>query len=153
MIQAGKADVGAYGLIVLMGLSTFIWSRTFPRAEEAYSGPGSFPAALGFFLLVLGAVGLYRVFRNPVASQREGEEHVGGPGRLLALGGLTAAYLLAMPYTGFISATALFFMLTIRVLGFRRWDAALAIGFLFAFGLYGVFGILMNVSLPKGWIG
>jgi hypothetical protein len=44
-------------------------------------------------------------------------------------------------------------MAVLVIQGYRNPVRALAAGFIAAFALYGIFGLLMNVVLPKGWIG
>ncbi len=147
------ADGIAFILVILLSVGALIVAGRFPRMEGAYSDPGSFPTALAVVLAGLALAGLFHTARGTMAAEPVEESESNVTRRLLILGALTAGYLLWVPYIGFISGTALFFACAIAVLGYRRFSPALAVGFVFAFGLYWVFGILMNVSLPQGWIG
>lgn len=138
----------AYALVLALAAGAFALARGFPRPEAAPSGPGTFPVLLSLALAALALAGLCLPTRG-AAPETEPTDTA----RLLALAGLTAVYLLALPALGFISATALFCAWVLAALGYRRPVQALAAGFLFAFALYGVFGALMHVTLPKGWIG
>jgi putative tricarboxylic transport membrane protein len=143
----------SYGIVLLLSAGAFFLARQFPRAEEAHSGPGSFPLALSVVLGSLALAGLLHNGRQSsvpeVSVPSSGEERR----NILFLGGLTVGYLLLMPLLGFISSTALLCALSLMILGFRRPVQALASGFIAAFALYWIFGVLMNVALPKGWIG
>jgi putative tricarboxylic transport membrane protein len=142
----------AYGLALVLAAGAFFSARHFPRVEGAPTGPGSFPLLLSLALAGLALAGLLFACRAYSPAQASASEPVDAP-RLLVLGGLTAGYLLALPLFGFISATALFCAFVLAFLGYRHPVRVLAIGFVFAFALYGVFELLMNVTLPKGWIG
>ncbi|AKJ64913.1 tripartite tricarboxylate transporter TctB family protein [Kiritimatiella glycovorans] len=141
----------AYLVVLIIGAGTVGLSLTFPRPEDAHSGPGSFPLFLGVLLAALALGGLIGTLRNPPESGAA--EEAGDGRRLPLLGGLTALYLVLMPWLGFISSTALLFAAALRVLGYRNPVRALAAGFIAAFVLYAVFERLMNVALPEGWIG
>lgn len=72
---------------------------------------------------------------------------------MLLLASATALYLMLMPVLGFITGTTMLCMGVLVIHGYCNPVRALAAGFVAAFTLYGVFGLLMNVVLPKGWIG
>lgn len=142
----------AYGVSLLLAVVAWFEARQFPRPQDAHSGPGSFPAVLSLVLFGLALAGLLGTWKAkpPPASAAVPP----GEGRhLVLLAGATALYLLAMPWLGFVSATALLGMVALLVLGYRHPARALAAGFIAAFALYALFGVLMNVALPKGWIG
>jgi hypothetical protein len=144
-----SAEPLAYGLALALAAAAFGVARGFPRPEGAPSGPGTLPLLLSLALAALALAGLFLPARDSAAG---GDEPV-DTRRLLTLGALSVAYLLALPVLGFISATALFVACTLAALGYRKPAQALAAGFVFAFTLYGVFERLMAVTLPKGWIG
>lgn len=149
------SDHLAYGATLLVGLATAILAAGYPRSEDAHSGPGSFPFALGCLMVLVALVGWLAGGRSGAAAPEAAadDEAPARPAQTWTLAGLAAGYLLLMPLLGFISATALLGAAALRALGERDLARDLAIGFLFAFGLYTVFGIVMNVPLPKGVIG
>ncbi|MFN2352258.1 MAG: tripartite tricarboxylate transporter TctB family protein [Kiritimatiellia bacterium] len=151
MKQRLYAEPLAFTLALLAGIGVVVMALRFPHLAEAHSGPGSFPLFLGALLVLLAGCGLGFSLKKQAAQISVTED----PGRLRLplLGGLTALYLLFMPLIGFISGTTLLCAAALRVLGYRNAVRALAAGFIAAFALYAVFGILMNVALPKGWIG
>jgi hypothetical protein len=157
----------AYTLALLAGISATALALRFPRAEGAHSGPGSFPLFLGAGMAMLSVCGMILALREGCSPSSRGHPEAGPPIgtttgtqtrcspriTMLMLAGTTALYLLLMPLLGFISATALFGMGVLTLLGYRNPARALAAGFIAAFTLYALFGVLMNVLLPKGWIG
>ena len=138
---------------VLLAAATGAWltARRFPADAGAPSGPQTFPLFLSAALAFLSLLQLARPEARPDTPSVE--QVPLDLRRLLLLGGSAAAYLLALPLAGFICATAVFGAALLRILGLRHFTRALAAGFLFAFALYLVFERLMNVALPKGWIG
>lgn len=141
-----------YAILMIVGAWIAHLARQFPRPEGAFTGPGSVPGFLAYCLIALAAAGLLRCLRRRQRDAPAADED-GGPAQLLLLTGLVAAYLIVMPFAGFISSSAALCALTMRALGYRNPVRALAFGFILAFMLYLVFGVLMQVSLPKGWIG
>ena len=145
------AERVSYSLALLLAAGACLAARQFPPAgENAHSGPGSFPLALSAVLACRALAGLF-LSRKKAAAPEPSSPSAGGETWYLC--GLTVAYLLLMPLFGFISSTALLCALSLMLLGFRRPVQALASGFIAAFALYWIFGVLMNVALPKGWIG
>jgi len=144
------AERMAYGVSLLLAAVAWLAARQFPQPQDAHSGPGSFPTVLSLVLFGLALAGLLgtRKAKPPPPPGPPGEGR-----RLAMLAGATALYLLAMPWLGFVSATALLGMVALLVLGYRHPARALAAGCIAAFALYALFGVLMNVALPKGWIG
>ena len=146
------AENVAYGLALLLSGGAFFVARQFPRAEGAHSGPESFPVFLAVALAGMALVGLIRAGRRCEPVEAAQPEH-GDRKRFFLLGALSVIYLLIMPLLGFITSTALLCMGLLLALGYRNPVRALAAGFVAAFILYALFGVLMNVALPKGWIG
>ncbi len=58
-------------------------------------------------------------------------------------------YALALDYAGFIIPSVLFMFYIAWVLGYRRGGLLLLVSLLFVLGVYGVFGLLLGVPLPK----
>jgi cytochrome b561 len=146
------AEPSAFALALLTAMGAVALAMQFPRAPEAHSGPGSFPVFLGIVLAVLALCGLVQSLRKG-APEKVAVTDPAARSHMLLLGGATVLYLLLMPLLGFISATTLLCMAVLVIQGYRNPVRALAAGFIAAFALYGIFGLLMNVVLPKGWIG
>lgn len=135
-------------LLILLAGGIAYGARHFPRPEGSFSGPGSFPFVLGFFLMGLAVLSLWQKRQTAAPADPVSAKNP----RLLIQAGLVAAYLFAMPHVGFILSSALLGALMLVSSGYRNYVRALAAGFAFAFLLYFIFGVLMNVLLPKGWV-
>ncbi len=146
------AEPLSFALALLTAIGAVALALGFPRTPDAHSGPGSFPIFLGVVLIGLALCGLIQSIRKG-ATQQEKSEESANRSHMLLLGGTTALYLLLMPLLGFITGTTLLCMAVLIIHGYRNPVRALAAGFIAAFALYGIFGLLMNVVLPKGWIG
>ena len=198
MKQQRLSEPISFAVAAIVAIGTVVLAMQFPRAEEAHSGPGSFPLFLGIVMAGLAVCGIIQALRKiprlgPSSSSatprlgsrlpfpsvtattrvallaslrlspQESDSYnainvranllMSREKRMFFLTAATALYLLLMPLSGFISATAIFCMGTLMILGYRNPVRALAAGFIAAFVLYGIFGLLMNVVLPKGWIG
>lgn len=138
---AGAAVILAAALAIAVAVR-------FPSAGGAVPGPAAFPIGMavlwGVSGLALVASGVRRTTVEPVP--RAGVR----PWALLAL---ALGYAAAMPWLGFISSSALFVVLAMRTLGYRHGWRAAAIGLSAAFVVYGIFGVVMSVPLPEGFLG
>jgi len=120
----------------------------FPEVRGNIPGPAVMPALLAV-ALALCAVALLGKGGESCVSAAPSE-----PWRKLVLlfAGM-CAYALLMPAIGFISSTALLLFASLKIFGHsggvRGWAFALGL----AFVLWAVFGKLMRVALPEGWIG
>ncbi len=145
------ADRIAYAILLVLAGIAFIVAFRFPRVAEAHSGPGSFPLALSVLLALLAIAGWFT--RAPAADPASVADTTKNKYRMPLLAGMTALYLLLVLFLGFISSTALLGMGALLVLGYAHPVRALAFGFMAAYALYIIFGTMMNVNLPQGWIG
>ena len=119
--------------------------RTLPDTP----GPAFFPWLIAFGLIGLSAV---LIIRGLIAVRQRGEEFSGYrlPGRgWLALGGF-AAYLLLLPYAGFLLASVPFCGGLAVLYGERRAVIALAAAVLIPLLLFLVFSTGFQVLLPGG---
>jgi putative tricarboxylic transport membrane protein len=121
------------------------------------SGPGSgfipflcglFIAAAGFLLLILEffkgpqTKSTEKLFGDPIATRRI----------LYILGGLCAMALL-LPILGFLLTSILITTFMLRVIEPQRWAAVILTSLASCFVVYWLFSHLLQVSLPKGFLG
>jgi len=143
----------AFLLALLTAVVAGIMAARFPRPADAHSGPGGFPLILAVTLAILALSGVALAKRISAHAMDDSDGMESPRWRMTLLTGAIVLYLLFMPILGFISTTALMCAGTLYILGYRNFARALATGFIAAFTLYGIFGVIMNVVLPKGWIG
>ncbi|MDA3926764.1 MAG: tripartite tricarboxylate transporter TctB family protein [Kiritimatiellae bacterium] len=143
------SELISFAVAAIIAIGAVALALRFPHAPDAHSGPGSFPLFLGVVLAALSVCGIIQSFRK----RKQETPKCGNQLHMLLLGVTTALYLLLMPLLGFITATTLLCMAVLMIHGYRNPVRAMAAGFIAAFTLYGIFGLLMNVVLPKGWIG
>jgi len=129
--------------LALAGL--FIWQAT--RIETGFIvdplGPSAFPIIVG---CVLALAGLYPLlFPDRAASWPS----LRGWLEIVFAVGVMAAYALALPDAGFVAATAVATALLSWRLGSRP-HAAAAAGVVVALGIYGVFHLVLGLSLAEG---
>lgn len=143
------SELTAFAVAAIIGISAIVVALGFPRVPGAHSGPGGFPLFLGVALTALAGRGIAQSLRK----EKTESASRGDRSHILPLGIAAILYLLLMPLLGFITATTLLCAAALIIHGYRNPARALAAGFIAAFILYGIFGLLMNVVLPKGWIG
>jgi putative tricarboxylic transport membrane protein len=114
-----------------------------------HDGPGSafLPFWLGAVMAVLAAMMLFRkTIRSSVSLLPEGEAR----NRVLAVLGITAAFIALLKVLGMVVGTALFLVVLVRYLGRHPWRVTIAIA-LAAAGLnWLVFVYWLRVPMPEG---
>lgn len=138
-------------LLFLTASALVAWkARGFPEAPAGVPGPAVAPLILAVLLGAAGLVLLVQAWRETLP-QDENAPSILKP--LLVLIAAMAGYALLMPRMGFISTSALFVFICLRVFGYHNTLRGAAIALALAFVLYGIFAQLMRVPLPEGWIG
>lgn len=142
-MRRASLAVGAF-LLVLGGLA----AAEALRLGDGWQGPGLMPAAVGAALAALGLAHLVAPPGSPPP----------WPGavalrRVVAMLGLLAAYVAALPYLGFLPATALFTLAVVRWLGRFGWARALATTAAIAVAGHVVFLRWLGMPLPRAFTG
>jgi putative tricarboxylic transport membrane protein len=149
-----RADRITGVLLILLGVATLYGARDFPTTAVVTDiGAGAFPSAYAWLLIVLALLLISNSLRQAPAMIEGGEKIPASRPNLVtpAIGAATTlAYIVVIPYVGYLVATPLFMFCLMRVLGLRR----VVLGVLVALGtsaiLYLVFDIGMSVALPVG---
>jgi putative tricarboxylic transport membrane protein len=118
-------------------------------------GPGFTPFWLGVFLAVIALFLLIDVLRGK-DYEKEQKSQLPGRHALFRVGlimVMMAALAYIMNYIGFILAVCLFVTATLFVLEGVRFLKSLYYGLMFSGSIFFVFRYLMNVDLPRGWVG
>lgn len=144
---------------LLLLLSLFLlWQAYGISGFESLTSAGTFPMLAAATLVVTGTVFCWQ-------SLRRGPADFGGQGNWQAFAvqvtppiwmGFTVAvclYMLALPRLGFLGASFLFLLLSMRLLGSQRWLLNVGVSVAALAAIYGVFQTIFSVVLPKGsWL-
>jgi hypothetical protein len=118
------------------------------RVRDDWPGARLMPAVLGVVLAALGVAHLV----GP-AFEVEGWPDAPARRRLAVVFGALALYAAALPYLGFLPATALFVLFLVRVLGTFSWTAALVLTGAISIASDVVFVRWLGMPLPPGPLG
>lgn len=140
------------GLIFAVAVAVAVAARDLRLMTRLGPGPGFFP----FWLSVLfGCLSLaLLVFAGRIAAYAAGSEEGPASNRVyLVVGAMIAAIALVGVFIealGYCLTMFLFCMVTLLLLGERRWYVILVVAFLGSFGVYFVFARYLGVVLPAG---
>jgi putative tricarboxylic transport membrane protein len=151
MLKKPGYDVGSIvacvGFIVL-GVFAFL-------ATEDYSDLGSvFPQTISGLIVVLAVVYIILSIRKP----RGAPEQAGGSrGRQLAVAVVMVGWAFTLQPIGFLTSSAIAFVLLLMVGHYGSWSSRLAIlyagaAFLVLGSLYLLFAVVLQVPLPEGML-
>lgn len=147
-LRSGRWIVPA-GMLAVAGLA-LVEAFGFPETQGEIPGPAVVPLLLAGVLTLLALLLLWSEAGSSAAPGVVPNEPWPKLGLLF---GVMCAYALVMPFTGFISGTALLLFACLKVFGHAGGVRAWAFGLGAAFVLWVVFGKLMRVPLPEGLIG
>ena len=156
-MEIKKRETGAAIFWILLGVTAFVWSATFPFGSWKAPGPGFLPLILGLILILLGGA----LFFQAVTQKDKGDEvrvppllpH-GAPFRRV---GLTLAILILsvalLPHLGFILTAFFLILLTVQAIQPRTWRFALFYALVSALSASVLFQVLLKTQLPRGPLG
>lgn len=135
-------------LLTLASLS-LLYSAYGISGFDALSAPGAIPMATTLAMAISALIVLIKTARKP---RQEGASLVRDvfPGRVVLMMALLLAYAVALKPLGFLPTSALFLILSIRLLGRRSWGFSVGVGLLSLMAIYLVFRILFTVLMPAG---
>jgi hypothetical protein len=136
-------------------------------------GTGFFPLALGILLMVLSSVYLAQIVLPLRKAAPKEETHgsseaapaaVGAPTSIFSrigrptvsvsvVAGSIIFFVLFLEVLGYPLCIFLMLLAMLRVLGLKNWIAVLVIAFISAAGSWLLFAKLLNILLPRGFIG
>jgi Tripartite tricarboxylate transporter TctB family len=139
-------------LVILAAFGFYLTqAMKLPLGTAAKPGAGFFPVAVAVFACVVALVAGARVFLLPQAVQPEAPSGATDPARRRRVAGAVAAlaaFCLTLPWIGYPIAAFGFVSVVLWGLG-GRWQAALLTGALSSAGSYYLFGVLLDVPLPR----
>jgi putative tricarboxylic transport membrane protein len=145
------ADVIAGAVILLLGTAVIYLSGQLPYEAEYGPGPGFLPLWIGIVLALCGMMAVIKAIRNfPYRTGRFFQPKTRQVGLVLVT--LIVMFLL-VPVVGLSIGLALFTGFTMRVAGRHGWILCLLVAITTAGSVVFIFGHLLDIPLPKGWIG
>ncbi|ORE86721.1 hypothetical protein ATO4_25735 [Aurantimonas sp. 22II-16-19i] len=135
--------------LLLAASLTLLWTAYGIAGLESLSSPGAVPMATTFAMAVTAAIVLVKTARSPAA---EGEK-IGRdvlPPTVAIFAVMLVAYAVLLKPLGFLPTSALFLVVSIKLLSARSWTYAAAISLLSLTLIYGLFRIVFTVLMPPG---
>src|SRR5919109_2366669 len=140
------------GLVVVLAAGIYLSAAVaLPYGTTARPGAGFFPTLVGVFGCVVGITMSALAFRRPVRATAGGEATQDAAARCRALStvAVLVGFCLLMPWTGYPLVAFGFVTVMLQRLG-SAWRTAALIGAITAVVSFYVFGILLDVPLPRG---
>src|SRR3990172_8811420 len=157
---AGKVETAFTVLLPIFSMF-FIWQATqvSEPPRNIVVGPRTFPLLIGWMMLAVSGVLVWRRWRARAAAPdpelemvplEEDETSISDwPAVWSVLGSLLALFLLLEPL-GFVTALALFLFGLSTLFGPRRWLLNLVISVAFSMSFYYLFTRVLEIPLPNG---
>lgn len=136
--------VAASGGYLLSGLAL-------PLGSIAKPGPGFFPLAIGAFGAVMALVWTAAAFRRAPEAATEPALPSDACWRVAATTAALIGFCVLLRWVGYPAAALVFVTLLLRWLG-AGWRSAVVTGVASAAVSYYLFGVLLNVPLPHGFL-
>jgi putative tricarboxylic transport membrane protein len=116
-------------------------------------GPGAFPTWVATLLVCCGVIILVKVARQ--RGLAAWEDWPRGPAlrRVLLASASMVVYLAVLQIIGFWLASSLLLLFHLRVLGHYSWRVAVPTAFISALLIAYIFGVLLFMPLPPGFVG
>jgi Tripartite tricarboxylate transporter TctB family len=139
-------------LVVVAACGGYLASGlTLPLGTTARPGPGFFPLAIGAFGAIMALVWTAAAFRRVPETATEPGISGDARGRVVATAAALIGFCILLRWVGYPVAALVFVTLLLRWLG-AGWRSAVVTGVASAAVSYYVFGVLLNVPLPHGFL-
>lgn len=148
-LRISHTDKIASGLVVVLAGAVFYLSRDFPAGYGA-TGPSFFPRVIVSLMALFGAVQFVRRVRS--GEPRTHEISLSAVKNVAVVAALVVAYLLAMPYLGFLVGTTAFLVAGMYFSGIEAFRRTVPVSFAVSLVLFYVFGQFLRVPLPESVI-
>jgi len=139
------------GLVVVVAAAIYLsLAVALPYGTTARPGPGFFPTLVGIFGCVVGLTMSAQALRAPRrAPARESARDGAARNRALSTVAVLVAFCLLLPWIGYPLVAFAFVTVLLQRLG-SAWRMAAVIGAVTAVASFYVFGVLLDVPLPRG---
>ena len=152
-----KRETGAAIFWILLGVTAFVWSATFPFGSWKAPGPGFLPLILGLILILLGGTLFFQTIMRKDGGDEVRSATLLPGGAAFRRVGLTLAILVLsvglLEYLGFILTAFFLILLTVQAIQPRTWRFALFYALVSALSSSLLFQVLLKTQLPRGPLG
>lgn len=138
--------------VVLLGLAAAALAEAL-RIRDDWQGAKLMPAAAGMVFLLLGASHLVRALRMAPEAGGSAWPDAAGWRRVSVVFGALVLYVAALPYLGFLVATAGFLLGLLRLLGTFSWPMTMLLTAVASMASHVVFKVWLGMPLPAGPLG
>jgi putative tricarboxylic transport membrane protein len=140
------------GLVVVVVAGIYLTlALALPYGTPARPGAGFFPTLVGIFACAVGVIVCIRAFRAPVLAPAgpDSAPDAAARGRALSTVAVLIAFCALMPWVGYPLVAFAFVTVLLQRLG-SAWRSAVITGLLSAAVSFYLFGVLLDVPLPRG---
>lgn len=144
--RPGELAFGAFLLLASLGL---LWSAYGISGFRALSAPGTVPMATTLIMVLSAAIMVVETIRQPLdRAERLSVDIL--PAKILIVAVLLLAYALLLRPLGFLPTSALFLVVSIRILSNRGWLWTLLVSVGSLLVIWLIFRIVFTVLMPPG---
>jgi putative tricarboxylic transport membrane protein len=154
--RARAAGELVFALLMLLFSAFMLWSSIGISGFKSYTSAGSFPMAASATMLICALIVVAQTVRAPRAPAAPGESPWAQfsrqivPRVVLLTTLAIVVYMLTLERLGFIVGSYLFLLVSMRILGSRRWGLNLLASAVVLGAIYLVFQTVFAVVLPEG---
>ncbi len=148
-----------FTLLLVVGSVFMLWEAYGISRFDAITSAGVFPMMATGTMVVAALIALRGSLRKPPPAQTEGQSLARQfaqqitPPVLVGFTAVIAGYMLLLEPLGFVLASYLFLVMSMGLLGSRRWGLNLVVSAVTLGAIYLVFQTAFSVVLPKGrWL-
>ena len=148
-----RSDAAVAALLIGLAAFIFLESRRLPLGSFRVPQTGFFPTILAALLALFAAALLLQAWRT--ADSAGGAETL-EPRSWARIGAAMAAmafFALVLESAGFFLTTFLLMILLLRAIEAQKWSKVIAIALATALVSYAIFGLLLGIPLPAGFLG
>ncbi len=147
-----RALIGVDIAALVLSILYLIGALGYPMGTMEQPGPGRYPVLVGALLIIASIGSLAHNLWKPATgtlSLPKGRNLV----RVLTIIAGTFAYVVLLPYTGHLIAAVVTVFIVLQTMGLSSWLWKIGFTVLIALGSYYLFDVILNVPLPRGFLG
>lgn len=148
-----RSDAAVAGLLISLAVFVVLESRRLSFGSLRVPQTGFFPTILATLLAAFAAVLLLQAWRTADAPGDTERLEPRGWMRIGVALAAMATFALALESAGFFLTTFLLMALLLRAIETQKWSKVITIALATALVSYTIFGLLLGIPLPTGFLG